>query len=265
MACEACALVLAQVLPGTHLEGVPAFSYPPPRPQFPPLRGWQTDDRHTGCCHAAPLSPAPTQPSGAPTDTKAPAHCSDAPREGKRGVPGRSPIPQGPRERAPEGGGAGCRWAGPGPHLHRVHDSLGLLSCRAVASGGGRGQLRHRAGWALREGMAQLSSFSQVAAALSKGPDSTGPGPRQGEWGEGGEESGVRAGPGQGRGAAPGAVCPAGSSLNTRKSVNPSTMRRRTKVTCKRRAPDSQAPSHPRRPVGDSAQSAPRTRSLFQA
>lgn len=37
--------------------------------------------------------------------------------------------------------------------LHRVHDSLWLLSCRAVAGGGGRGQLGDRADWAVLQGV----------------------------------------------------------------------------------------------------------------
>lgn len=50
------------------------------------------------------------------------------------------------------------RLARPGPHLHRVHDSLGLLSCGAVAGGGGRGQLRHRTDRTLWEGITRFSS-----------------------------------------------------------------------------------------------------------
>lgn len=50
------------------------------------------------------------------------------------------------------------RLARPGPHLHRVHDSLGLLSCGAVAGGGGRGQLRHRTHRTLWEGITRFSS-----------------------------------------------------------------------------------------------------------
>lgn len=55
---------------------------------------------------------------------------------------------------------AACSVPGaPRTHLHGVHDSLGLLGCGAVACRGGRGQLRHGAGWALEKG-----SHSQLAA-----------------------------------------------------------------------------------------------------
>lgn len=68
-----------------------------------------------------------------------------------------------------------------GPYLHGVHHCLGLLSRRAVASGGGRGQLGHRAGRALWEESHLSSRLAQV-----RGPNCVGPEPGRHRWDWGG-------------------------------------------------------------------------------
>lgn len=90
-------------------------------------------------------------------------------------------------------------WAEPGPHLHRVHDSLWLLSC-GVAGGGGRGQLRHRAGWALGRDGACLSQPGLAPGGTTgvtgsaDGPDPEGQHPRgRARASEAGEEAGCEA------------------------------------------------------------------------
>lgn len=119
----------APVLPATDLEAVPALSLPPPGLSFPRCR----EDRQIIHLLRAPDPPEPPTVFQAATAT------------------GPDSDPSG---QAPEG-------AATGPHLHRVHHGLGLLSCGAVDGGGGRGQLSHGAARALWEGSTRLSSPSR--------------------------------------------------------------------------------------------------------
>lgn len=153
---------------------------------------------------AATQHPAESPHHGAPgshghPETKVPALPLSCPQAQKGQT-------WGPRSQAPEvqqdlGAPEGA--AGPGPHLHRVYDSLGLLSRRAVATRGRRGQLGNRAGRALWEGSASQLALagSQVAAtgvpAAGRGHCVCGARAQaegNGGGGDGGEEAGREAG-----------------------------------------------------------------------